>query len=193
MTLLQQLDSIFSVANGLLFILIGLIVVCLYVLINERKCVEVVLATTSSPVFEAEPEHDWAQEEADAHYANEIVECSGMCLCEKLFVFTTTEAASSDHEFCTMIACSHCDVCNPEGLVDVVDDSPVLTVLNEVQEGERVTFHFNDGSTAIMRAYTFDGLTERQLDAPSEGGYRVDSIQQARAIDAFTGGDCIPF
>lgn len=138
-------------------------------------------------------------EEAEAHYAqealdNEVVECSGACLCNNLYVFTTTNKLSADVDYCTMIACNHCPVCNPEGLVDVVEyTAPALTVVSEVQEGERVTFTFNDGSTAIMRAYTYNGCTERQLDAPSEGGYRVDSIQQARAIDAFTGTDCIPF
>lgn len=133
-------------------------------------------------------------EEAEAHYANEVVECSGMCLCENLYVFTTTEKASHDVEFCTMIACSHCPVCNPEyDTMFAVDNSPALTVVSEVQDGERVTFTFTDGSTAIMRAYTFNGCTTRQLDAPSKGGYRVDSIQQTRAIDAFTGNDCIPF
>lgn len=243
MTLLQQLDSIFSLANGLLFAVVCLLALMIQVLVSDRKVthyqrtdmVDMCLSAKEymvylkagdirgewKPVFNgnflpldegvmeahlaaqaelAAKDADYEEmcaayaEEAEAHYANEIVECSGMCLCENLYVFTTTEAASHDHEFCTMIACSHCPVCNPEGLVDVVEDTaPALTVVSEVQEGERVTFTFNDGSTAVMRAYTFDGLTERQLDAPSEGGYSVDSIQQARAIDAFTGTDCIPF
>lgn len=159
------------------------------------------LLSLRKPMYKTQDELDYEEmcaayaEEAEAHYANEVVECSGMCLCENLYVFTTTEQASRDHEFCTMIACSHCPVCNPEGLVDVVEDTaPALTVVSEVQEGERVKFTFNDGSTAIMRAYTFKGnCAARQLDAPSEGGYRVDNIQQARAIDAFTGIDYIPF
>lgn len=137
--------------------------------------------------------------EAEAHYANGIVSVVGYCECVvngsyKPFHFTTTSDTAKDDKFLDMVACSHCPVCNPEGLVDVVEDTaPALTVVSEVQEGERVTFTFNDGSTAVMRAYTYTGCTERQLDAPSEGGYRVDSIQQARAIDEFTGTDCIPF
>lgn len=137
--------------------------------------------------------------EAEAHYANEIVSVVGYCECVvngsyKPFHFTTTSDTAKDDKFLDMVACSHCPVCNPDyETMFAVDNSPALTVVSEVQEGERVTFTFNDGSTAVMRAYTYTGCTERQLDAPSEGGYRVDSIQQARAIDAFTGTDCIPF
>lgn len=123
MTLLQQLDSIFSVANGLLFVLVALIAVCFHIviveLLNKRTNVEL-----------ANEDDLWHLEEANAHYDGAVVRANGRCGCNKEFHFTTTSEAAKDGFWCDMIACNHCPVCNPD--LDKMLCEPVAKELHEL-------------------------------------------------------------
>lgn len=211
MTLLQQLDSIFSLASGLMFASVIVIVLVGYVLVQERKDLQLVaddcMPITVNDDVTREDYDAFCDEQANAYYDNMLVECVGTCGCGKTYDFTTTGKYAEDYDFATMIANSHCTVCNPEydamfgddehntfeDTADAVLAEPVrkLTVSSYKVEGDRATFTFDDGSEAVMRTYTLDGCDTLQYDAP----YREYhcTIEQARAIDDYTGTDCIPF
>lgn len=183
---LAQLDAIFTVQAGLVF---SLVVVCVLAVVSLRK-----------PTYKTQDELDYEEmcaayaEEAEAHYANEVVECSGMCLCENLYVFTTTEQSSHDVEFCTMIACSHCPVCNPEGLVDVVEDtSPVLHVVScELlrDNGNDYIVRFDDGTYSEV---TWVARCDMYEPTNKFGVIQDITVAQANALELYTGKTVIPF
>jgi len=179
MTLLQQLDMFFSVQNGLVFAVLCVIGLMVVVFINDKQVINEVQKQA---------------EEVDASYDERVVPAVGTCGCNKEYHFTTCSTSAKDGLWCDMIACNHCPVCNPD--MDAMLAEPIAKELHELVvigmhiEGERATFTFSDSSTAVMRAYLDNGKIE--YDAPTPD-YRVDTMAQARAIDNYTGGSCIPF
>lgn len=194
MNLLQQLDAIFTVQAGLVFAVVMICLLCVHNVWVDYTANKAAVKRMLEEAHRMNDDFDIERalrDDLGAFYSETVVETSGYCLCGNLYVFTTTETASRDHEYCEMIACNHCLVCNPD-MPAMLADNPVIDVVNEHIDGERVTFTFSDGSTAVMRECPNWGNI-RSLDAPSDGGYRVDNGSQVDAIDRYTNSDCIPF
>jgi hypothetical protein len=135
MTLLQQLDAVFSLSNGLIFTMVCLIALVVYAHFFEKKQVaqaELAMLDDAHAMNDAYDDDNWHREEANAHYDaedlavmdahcnNTVVPVVGYCLCKtdagtfKAYKFTTTQTSAKDDKFLDMIACNHCPVCNPD-------------------------------------------------------------------------------
>jgi hypothetical protein len=191
---MNALDLVLLVVVGV--VISSLVVLVINAIERNKDAKYLAMLEEAYAMNDAHDDDNWFRQEAEDHYAADVEEyraaCEsypsvvpvvGYCLCNKPYNFTTTSASAQDIKFLDMIACSHCSVCNP-----------TIEVVDEQIDGERVTFTFSDGSTAVMREHKGWGST-RHLDAPSEGGYhvRLDNDSQMDAINRYTGSECIPF